>query len=81
MYNVIVKIKKGASRKELKMLEKYSVTVRLTGGSVHNFNNADGTECKAGDVITMSAKAHNRENALKTIKHTLSICHVKYEIL
>lgn len=65
----------------VKMLEKYSVTVRLTGGSVHNFNNTDGTECKVGDVITMSAKAHNRENALKAIKHTLSICHVKYEIL
>lgn len=31
------------------MLEKYSVTVKLTGGSVHNFNNADGTECNAGD--------------------------------
>lgn len=63
------------------MLEKYSVTVKLTGGSVHNFNNADGTECKAGDVITMSAKAHNRENAIKAIKHTLSICHCNFEIL
>jgi pectate lyase len=68
-------------RKELKMLERYSVTVRLTGGSVHNFNNADGTECKVGDVIKMGAKAHNRENAIKAIKHTLSFCHVKYEIL
>lgn len=65
----------------VKMLEKYSVTVRLTGGSVHNFNNVDGTECKAGDVITMSANAHSYENALKTIKHTLTFCHVKYEIL
>ena len=81
MYNVIVKIKKGASRKELKMLEKYSVTVRLTGGSVHNFDNADGTECKVGDVITMSATAHNRENALKAIKHTLRFCHCTFEIL
>ena len=63
------------------MLEKYSVTVKLTGGSVHNFNNADGTECKAGDVITMSAKAHNRENAIKAINPTLSICHCNFEIL
>lgn len=63
------------------MLERYSVAVRLTGGSVHNFNNADGTECKAGDVITMSAKAHNRENAIKAIKHTLKFCHCKFEIL
>lgn len=63
------------------MLEKYNVKVRLTGGSVHNFNNADGTDCKVGDVIQMSANAHSYENALKTIKHTLSICHVKYEIL
>lgn len=63
------------------MLERYSVMVRLTGGSVHNFNNADGTECKVGDVIKMSATAHNHENALKAIKHTLSFCHCKYEIL
>ena len=70
MYNVTIKIKKGASRRSIKMLEKYSVTVRLTGGSVHNFDNADGTECKVGDVITMSATAHNRENAIKAIKHT-----------
>ena len=81
MYNVTIKIKKGASQKELKMLEKYSVTVRLTGGSVHNFNNADGTECKAGDVITMSATAHNRENAVKAIKHTLRFSHCTFEIL
>ena len=81
MYNVTIKIKKGASRKELKMLEKYSVTVRLTGGSVHNFDNADGTECKVGDVITMSATAHNRENAIKAIKRTLRFCHCTFEIL
>ena len=81
MYNVIVKIKKGASQKEYKMLEKYSVTVRLTGGSVHNFDNADGTECKVGDVITMSATAHNRENAIKAIKRTLRFCHCTFEIL
>ena len=63
------------------MLEKYSFTIKLTGGSVYNFNNADGTECKAGDVITMSATAHNRENAIKAIKHTLSSCHCTYKIL
>lgn len=81
MYNVIVKIKKGASQRSIKMLEKYSVTVRLTGGSVHNFDNADGTKCKVGDVITMSATAHNRENAIKAIKHTLRFCHCTFEIL
>ena len=63
------------------MLEKYSVTVKLTGGSVHNFDNADGTECKVGDVITMSATAHNRENAIKAIKNTLRFCHCTFEIL
>ena len=63
------------------MLDRYEITVKLIGGSVHNFNNTDGTECKVGDVIQMSAKAHNYENALKAIKHTLSFCHVKYEIL
>ena len=67
--------------KELKMLDRYEITVKLTGGSVHNFNNTDGTECNVGDVIQMSANAHSYENALKTIKHTLSVCHVKYEIL
>ena len=81
MYNVIVKIKKGASRRSIKMLEKYSVTIKLTGGSVHNFDNADGTECKVGDVITMSATAHNRENAIKAIKQTLRFCHCTFEIL
>ena len=63
------------------MLERYEVTVKLTGGSVHNFNNADGTECKVGDVIKMSAKAHNYANALKAVKHTLRFCHVKYELV
>ena len=63
------------------MLDRYEITIKLIGGSVHNFNNTDGTECKVGDVIQMSANAHSYENALKTIKHTLSICHVKYEIL
>lgn len=62
-------------------MNRYEITVKLIGGSVHNFNNTDGTECKVGDVIQMSANAHSYENALKTIKHTLSICHVKYEIL
>ena len=62
-------------------MERYEIMVKLIGGSVHNFNNTDGTECKVGDVIQMSANAHSYENAIKTIKHTLSICHVKYELL
>lgn len=63
------------------MLDRYEITVKLTGGSVHNFNNMDGTECKVGDVIKMNPKAHNYENALKAVKHTLNVCHVNYEIL
>ena len=72
---------KGQQPEGVKMLDRYEITVKLIGGSVHNFNNTDGTECNVGDVIQMSTKAHSYENALKTIKHTLSICHVKYEIL
>ena len=63
------------------MLERYSIRVKLTGGSVYNFENDDGTPCKVGDIITMSAKAHNFENALKSIKHNLNFCNVKYDIL
>ena len=63
------------------MLKRYEITVKLIGGSVHNFNNMDGTECKVGDIIQMSANAHSFENALKKIKHTLSICHCQYEII
>lgn len=63
------------------MLERYEITVKLTGGSVYNFNNEDGTECKVGDIIKLNPKAHNRENAIKTIKHILNFSHVKYEIL
>ena len=70
----------GQQPEGVKMLDRYEITVKLIGGSVHNFN-TDGRECKVGDVIQMSAKAHSYENALKAIKHTLSFCHVKYEIL
>ena len=63
------------------MLERYEITVKLTGGSTYNFNNEDGTECKVGDIIKLNPKAHNRENAIKAVKHTLNFSHVKYEIL
>lgn len=63
------------------MLERYEVTVKLTGGSVHNFNNADGTECSIGNIIKFNLKAHNYENALKTAKRILNYCHVKYELV
>ena len=61
-------------------MERYSVVVRLVGGSVHNLYD-DGTTCKIGDIIKMSATAHNRENAIKAIKRSLSFCHCKYEII
>lgn len=63
------------------MLDRYEITVKLLGGSVYNFNNDNGTECKIGDIIKMNPKAHNYENALKTVKHTMNVCHIKYEII
>ena len=59
----------------------YDILVKLTVGSVYNFNNEDGSLCVVGDVIKFSRTAHNYENALKSIKSTLNFCNVKYEIL
>lgn len=63
------------------MLDRYEITVKLLGGSVYNFNNEDGTECKVGDIIIFNPKAHNYDNAVKTVKHICNMCHVKFEIL
>lgn len=63
------------------MLNVYEIKVKLTGGKTHNCFNANGTECKVGDVITLRPRSKSRENAEKAAKQILKLAGCKGVII